>query len=244
MKSAFFAPVAMLVITSPVLAADAVVSEPVAPVADVDTFSWTGGYIGINAGYGGGKFKHPLSAKDEALGETRAGSLNFDADGFVGGAQAGYNWQLDNGIVVGAEADFQSSTVKGNKSYNWDPYTLKGETKVDWFGTVRARLGYVPMERLLVYGTGGLAYGKVKTSGTLSDGVDSISGSTSKTKAGWTVGAGAEYALDTNWTVKGEYLYTDLGKRKIGEYTDADLTVTQKSDVKFHTIRAGLNFKF
>jgi len=226
------------------MAADAIVSEPV-PVT-VDTFSWTGGYIGINAGYAGGKFKHPFSLNDELFDETLAsGSVDFNASGFVGGVQVGYNWQLDNGIVLGAEADFQGSTVKGDISANVDELSAEAETKVEWFGTVRARLGYAATERFLVYGTGGLAYGKVKSSYSLSDGVDSYGESASKTKAGWTIGAGAEYAIDNNWTLKTEYLYTDLGKRNLINYTSDDLyNISLDSKVKFHTVRVGVNYKF
>lgn len=243
MKSALLASAAMLFATS-AMAADAIVSEPTPPVA-ADTFSWTGGYIGINAGYAGGKFKHPYSINDEVLGETLlSDSVNFDADGFVGGLQAGYNYQLANGVVIGAEADFQGSTVKGDISERFEDISASGETKVEWFGTVRARLGYAATERLLVYGTGGLAYGKVKSSYSVSDGVDSIGDSSSKTKAGWTVGAGAEYAIDNHWTVKGEYLYTDLGKRDLVDVSAAGYNFNLENDVKFHTVRVGLNYKF
>jgi outer membrane immunogenic protein len=244
MKAALLASVAVLFVTTSAMAADAVVATEPTPVA-ADTFSWTGGYIGINAGYAGGKFKHPGSLTDEVSGETLfSDSANFDADGFIGGAQIGYNWQLDNRVVLGVEADFQGSSVKGDETYDLAGVEAGIETKVEWFGTVRARLGYTPVDRLLVYATGGLAYGKVESSLSLSDGVDSVSDSYSKTKAGWTVGAGAEYALDKNWTIKGEYLYTDLGKRTLIDYTDAGLNLNLKNDVQFHTIRVGLNYKF
>ncbi|CAB4324823.1 porin family protein [Brucella sp. 6810] len=239
MKSVLLASFAMLFASS-AMAADAIVAEP-APVA-VDTFSWTGGYIGINAGYAGGKFKHPFSvaglptAGMNEEGGALSGSLDVTSSGFVGGVQAGYNWQLDNGFVLGAEADFQGSTVKGDISAHLDDLDGNAETKVEWFGTVRARLGYTATERLLVYGTGGLAYGKVKSS----LGIEDWGVSSSKTKAGWTVGAGAEYAINNNWTLKSEYLYTDLGKHDLINVNELSL----KNDVKFHTVRVGLNYKF
>lgn len=123
------------------------------------------------------------------------------------------------------------------------------KTQVQWWGTVRARLGYAATERFLVYGTGGLAYGKVKTSYNYSQSFgDEFSSelgfSTSKTKAGWTIGGGAEYAITNNWTFKSEYLYTDLGKAnsKVNLYDFAESDVGSK--VKFHTVRVGLNYKF
>ncbi|PYE89045.1 outer membrane protein [Phyllobacterium leguminum] len=241
MKIALLASTALFFATS-AMAADAIVSEPTPPAAAADTFSWTGGYIGLNAGYAGGEFKHPFSLSIED--ETFSDSVDFDADGFVGGVQAGYNYQLSNGIVLGAEADFQGSTVKGDISGDLDGLTAKGETEVEWFGTVRARLGYAATERLLVYGTGGLAYGKVKSSYSVTDGVDTVGESSSKTKAGWTVGAGAEYAIDNHWTVKGEYLYTDLGKRDLIDVSAGGSSFNLENDVQFHTVRVGLNYKF
>lgn len=222
-------------------AADAVVYNEPAPVA-VDTFSWTGGYIGVNAGYAGGKFKHPFAVTDELLDETLAsGSLNVTSSGFVGGVQAGYNWQFDNGVIFGAEADFQGASLKGEVSLDVNGLDVEAGTKVNWFGTVRARLGFAPVERLMVYGTGGLAYGKVKSYADFNgNGI-----SKSKTKAGWTIGAGAEYAITNNWTLKSEYLYTDLGKTTLVNFVDEDdYGFNLKNKVNFHTVRVGLNYKF
>lgn len=253
MKTALLASVAML-FTSSAMAADIIVAEP-APVA-VDTFSWTGGYIGINAGYAGGKFKHPFSNIEQDGAQDFSGSLDVTASGFVGGVQAGYNWQLANGLVLGGEADFQGSTVKsklvsnGNLSDIGVAGNLSGdesfvlETKVQWFGTVRARLGFTPTERLMVYGTGGLAYGKVKTSLSAYDDGESFSAGNSKTKAGWTLGAGVEYAVTNNWTLKSEYLYTDLGKRFFNYIDEENVNINMENKVNFHTVRLGLNYKF
>ncbi|MCH4538747.1 outer membrane protein [Ochrobactrum sp. A-1] len=148
--------------------------------------------------------------------------MDVTSSGFVGGVQAGYNWQFDNGFVLGAEADFQGSNLKGEVKFNADGLgEIKAGTKVEWFGTVRARLGYTATERLLVYGTGGLAYGKVKSYVDLGE----IGISSSKTRAGWTIGGGAEYAITNNWTLKSEYLYTDLGKKNFYSYTDENYDI-------------------
>lgn len=253
---AIYASAVLVLIASSAHAADIVVQEPVAIIAP-DTFSWTGGYIGVNAGYAGGKFKHPFALGIESTPtvpddpgnddrffspeEYTYGSMDVTSSGFVGGVQAGYNWQFDNGFVLGAEADFQGSNLKGEVKFNADGLgEIKAGTKVEWFGTVRARLGYTATERLLVYGTGGLAYGKVKSYVDLGE----IGTSSSKTRAGWTIGGGAEYAITNNWTLKSEYLYTDLGKKNFYSYTDENYDINLKNDVKFHTVRVGLNYKF
>lgn len=242
-------------------AADAVVYNDAAPVAPDAVFSWTGGYIGVNLGYGGGDAKHPFSVKaldtnqgaliDAPGSRTIAkGSLNMTSSGFLGGVQAGWNFQSDR-VVYGVEADFQGSDVKGetNFSLNYEGDTAKGKigTKLNWFGTVRARLGYAATDRFLVYATGGLAYGETKSYVRASVPSEDISFSESakKTKAGWTIGAGAEYAFADHWTLKSEYLYTDLGKANL--YSDEIFEgVKAKLDRKFdfHTVRIGLNYKF
>jgi len=258
--------IALALTVSTVYAADVVAVEDVAVIAP-DTFSWTGGYVGINAGYAGGKFKTQFTDFNQDITINRSatrpdqldGNWDDNANGFVGGVQAGYNWQFENGFLVGAEADFQGSTVKSKISGSDGDGIVSIysdiKTKLDWWGTVRARVGYTPTERFLVYGTGGLAYGKVKTSyrfGVAFDGEEDFATgfSTSKTKAGWTIGGGAEYAITNNWTFKSEYLYTDLGK----ENTQATLrdfngggfgsTGDVSNHVKFHTVRVGLNYKF
>lgn len=248
MKFVTFAAASALLAT-PALAADAVVYNEPAPIV-ADTFSWTGGYIGVNAGYAGGKFKHPLTAqyREDSLSsewqDEGSATAKVTSSGFIGGVQAGYNWQIER-TVVGIETDFQGSGLKGEASLTFnDMGSMKAGTKVKWFGTTRARLGYLPTERLMVYATGGVAYGKVETYGSISEfGGDTIGFSNSKTRVGYTVGAGAEYAFTDNWTLKSEYLYTDLGKMKftLGDETDRMNIMTK---APFHTIRVGLNYKF
>ncbi|TJV00334.1 MAG: porin family protein [Mesorhizobium sp.] len=216
MKSILLATTVLMGLSGGAYAADAIVSEPIAA-----SFDWTGAYIGVNAGGGFGKFKY-----DPNFGT----GLDLTASGFLGGVQAGYNWQSGQ-MVYGVEADFQGSAVKASISGIGGPGTAL-ETKIDWFGTVRARIGYTPVDRFLVYGTGGFAYGHDKT--TFGAG-----GDFSKTKTGWTVGAGVEYAINTNWTIKSEYLYTDLGKSTF-TVGPSSIDVTDK----FHVVRVGLNYKF
>lgn len=256
--------VAALLTTASAYAADAVVyNEPVAPIV-VDTFSWTGGYVGVNAGYAGSKFNSDINNSMSNVKPNIAnpplpsliGTWEDNVNGFVGGIQAGYNWQLSNGIVIGAEADFQGSDLKNTNSGGNDedfffrPYEIT--TKVQWWGTVRARLGYAATDRLLVYGTGGIAYGNVKTTynttafDIMDDSFRDIGFTNSKTKAGWVIGAGTEYALTNNWSVKAEYLYTDLGKStghgKLDGLIPFDSSLSNK--IKINTVRVGLNYKF
>ncbi|MDG4877509.1 porin family protein [Mesorhizobium sp. WSM4935] len=207
---------ALVLASGTAYAADVLQEAPVAA-----SFDWTGAYIGVNAGGGFGTFKHTATGTPT--------SIDVSSSGFLGGVQAGYNWQSGQ-VVYGVETDFQGADIKGDLSF---PITLL-KTKVDWFGTLRARIGYTPVDRFMIYGTGGLAYGHFKTD----IGVPAVSGS--KTKAGWTIGAGAEYAINTNWTIKSEYLYTDLGKADV--ITVGPDTLTDK--IAFHTVRIGLNYKF
>lgn len=204
------------------MAADAIVYNEPAPVAVANTFSWEGGYAGVNAGYGFGKMKED--------------GVSVKPRGFVGGVQAGYNWQFDQ-VVAGIEADFQGSTMKKSVDlYEAGVYDGTAKGKIQWFGTVRGRLGADIAERTMLYGTAGLAYGKVKLEGT---DVSGLKDSASKTRAGWTAGAGVEHAFTDNVTLKTEYLYTDLGKVKFRDGGDVS-----KVKTNFHTVRVGVNYKF
>ena len=174
-------------------------------------YNWTGFYAGVNAG---GAW-------------SRAGTNFGDASGFVGGGQIGYNWQaMGSPLVLGLEADFQGTSLKNTAS----AAGITGEAKVPAFGTVRGRIGYAGWDRWLPYFTGGLAYGNIKAT-------PAFGGDWSKSKVGWTVGGGVEYALLANWTTKVEYLYADLGSVSGG---------TPGNDVTFksHLVRAGLNYRF
>ncbi|MDF2995272.1 MAG: porin [Xanthobacteraceae bacterium] len=194
------------------------------------------------------------------------GAFDLTSSGFFGGGQIGYNYQFENSWVVGVEADFQWSGIEGELSGNANLFeddellggvNFSAGSEVEWFGTIRARLGYA-WDRVFLYGTGGAAYGKVKSHGsfTIFNGEgdeESISASKSDTNWGWTIGAGLEYAITDHWTFKTEYLYVDLGKQNLfkaqdeGQIGDNNyLVVGAKIDVEtqFHTIKAGLNYKW
>ena len=205
-------------------AADMAVKAPV-PVAM--GYNWTGFYAGLNVGGGFGR----TGASETGIPETGALAivasanygLNHDLTGWFAGAQAGYNWQVKN-WVWGVEADIQGSDINGRGTLTGTfvaqrdggaafptNFVTAGE-KIDYFGTARLRGGFLATPALLLYGTGGLAWGNVKTSGQFhyATPVDYLA-SGSRVQVGWTVGAGAEYKVSQNWSIKGEYLYYDLG---------------------------------
>lgn len=224
--------------------------EPVAPEI-VPSFTWTGFYAGLSAGYGRGNLDTDLKAVPTTAGPTLERALNFglnggiakvkgSANGVVAGGQIGYNYQIDANWVIGAEADLQYAGLDTKKTFIGAqdiPVTVKNE--LNWFGTARVRAGYA-FDNVLIYGTGGLAYGQVKTK--VSTGGTNLSGS--ETKFGWALGAGAEYALTQNWTLRAEYLYVDLGKAETIKASSQISQVTAKTDVSVHTVRAGVNYKF
>lgn len=234
-----------------------------APVFLPPAFTWTGFYVGVNAGYA-------FRAEDSATttgnpgfqnlvpGGIAPGSLKVGGEGFIGGGQIGYNYQI-NRIVFGLETDIQYVDNKGGSSFIGAPVlgsqlNTSADSELTYLGTLRARIGYTPVDRFLVYATGGLAYGEVKSNASVF-GVQNAAlgwtGSKSDTKFGWTVGAGAEYALTNNWTLKGEYLYYDLGKSTTATAANAaaaaaipNVAYVNRVETTGHIVRAGLNYKF
>jgi outer membrane immunogenic protein len=166
-------------------------------------YSWVGPYIGANVGYGWGDItNNPTSPS-----------------GLLGGLQAGYNWQ--NGAwVFGLEGDVQVSGADDT----FAPWKFSNP----WFGTARGRVGYA-FNNVLVYGTGGLAFGEVSGQNFfLTENHGTI---------GWTAGAGVEMALNRNWSAKAEYLYVDL--------SDKNFTITGlPNGYQFGVIRLGVNYHF
>jgi outer membrane immunogenic protein len=162
--------------------------------------------------------------------------------GGLAGGQLGYNYQTGN-IVLGVEADFDYASLKGNHLFEFggNPVNLDGELKS--IGTVRARFGYA-IDNLLIFATGGVAYGFTHAELT-SIAPPSLSASGSKSYSGYVVGAGIEYGLSKNWTVKAEYLHADFGKRSnTYVFTDDLAEATADTSLKSNIVRIGLNYKF
>jgi outer membrane immunogenic protein len=258
--------------------------------------NWTGFYVGAYAGGARGQSNVNGSTTCPALGWTGAfsggyycsvtvppdtsgnaaavagaatGSMN--AGTFVGGAQAGFNWQA-NRVVYGVEADFGyfglNASRQASGTYPQNPFNLTvppfvGKTftvgsslSTDWLFTARARVGWT-VDNWLLFVTGGLAAANIETTLSFSDnnatggfaGAFGAGGNV-RTKLGWTLGGGAEFALDKHWTVKGEYLYLDFGSIDTSalvmhpaSHSYSNLLGTS-TDLKAHVVRAGINYSF
>jgi outer membrane immunogenic protein len=270
-----------------------------APPAPAPVFNWTGWYVGVNAGASFGRVKTdfnnaPFTDTGGGGSVTFAGPHNFDTadpSGFIGGGQIGYNWQWSPIIVLGFEADIQGAIERDSATLN-NPFSGVGisavgfipalnsvtgtsitnyTTQIDWFGTVRARIGYVwGNGEVMSYLTGGLAYGEVKINGTnrltgtengiLPFTINNAFGH-SQVNTGWVAGYGTEGRLGaTNWTWKVEGLYMDLGHldttgsgasfTSAGAICPATGCVLTAGPAHTHThftdgiLRGGLNYKF
>jgi outer membrane immunogenic protein len=253
MKNIMLGAVALAAIgVAPALAADlpARVYTKAPPIVAI--YDWTGFYVGGNIGYSWGRSSDTSTVTNAAgtILTTDSGSSNLN--GVVGGGQAGYNWQRQN-WVLGLEADIQGTGERGSRGFFYRPgFSLNGlilppipvslTQTIDWFGTVRGRAGVLVSPRVLLYATGGLAYGEVRSGEVIGlfPGLSSTN-----TNVGWTVGAGIEGMIDANWTAKLEYLYVDLGTVS-GSFTPVVGAVTSSysSRITDNVLRVGVNYKF
>jgi outer membrane immunogenic protein len=255
--------------------------------------TWTGFYVGGQIGGAWANRDVNYVANDPPAAQLLSGTLvltgtqaispnGFDMRGVVGGIDAGYNWQVQRSWLLGIEADFNGSGLKGAGSSTSFLQQLPGATftqtvaeqqKVEWYGTLRGRIGWLPRSDILLFATGGLAYGKVANSGDYSTNgpfaapfgkatplvsfhcttnSTCFAGSSSSIRTGWTLGGGGEWLFARNWSAKLEYQYVNLG----GD--DVRLTANAVSfagnapasfnanyaHVDFHVVRAGVNFHF
>jgi len=216
---------------------------PPAP-APAPVYNWTGWYVGVNAGASMGKVKTDFNVAPVHVETTGpdfdvfgfSQSRTLSPDGFIGGGQIGYNWQVSPLWVGGLEADFQGALEKDSDTFTRDfDFRVSGNpvegtnvtdasAKIEWFGTVRLRAGYLwGNGDVFTYVTGGLAYGKVDveatstTSGFLGNSANSFSVlhtlGHSNVNTGWTLGYGTEGRLTgmPGWTWRVETYYMDLG---------------------------------
>lgn len=237
------------------------------PAYTPPAFSWTGFYVGVNAGAAindwtgnldpsGCFISNPPCGGPLTLNPLRSDSYALSGVSFTGGGQAGYNYQIAR-IVLGIETDINYNSQHESDSVNRllaaplsGNFLHSTSDRSDWFGTLRWRAGFLAMPSLLLYATGGLAYGQVAstTSVGFPSTTDTYLGSISRTRAGWTAGAGAEWMFAPSWSAKIEYLHVDLGS---ASYVDACLTTcalgnTYQSYVRVRDdiVRLGVNYKF
>ena len=273
-------------------AADLSPTYKASPIA-APGYNWTGFYVGVNFGYG---WRDPsIDFSGNAAAETTyfasgvlPRSIAVDPKGFLGGLQGGYNQQF-GGWVLGLEADLDLASIRDSglaatgTSLRPNPgclvgpgltcatqsyfYTASAEQKLDAFGTLRGRAGAVLGERILLFATGGLAFGEAKLAATVTNSsgtqvlnVNNVPGPPTPLPActdicatglasqwllGWTVGGGFEYAIGDRWSLKGEYLYYDLG-RMTATFADPHFpqyAFNASADYAGHIARVGGNFK-
>jgi outer membrane immunogenic protein len=189
-----------------------------APAYSAPSYSnWTGFYVGLNGGYGFGKSNWDFPA------------VSVSPKGLLAGVTVGYNFQTGTWLW-GVEADADYSGMKGSVDCG---FGTTCETKNSWLATARARLGYAGWNNWLPYITGGGAMGDIKAT--------NVFGTANKAKIGWTAGAGIEYAMWTNWSIKAEYLYVDLGSFDCGI---ACGVAPDNVSFKANIVRAGVNYRF
>lgn len=261
-------------------AADMPTKAPMMTAAPAAFYNWTGFYIGANVGIGGSNSRSlSLSPADPVAAALLVSFGNppgsFNTFGALGGVQLGYNWQFNRNWLLGIEADFDWTGIKGSSSASATGVngssSAFGEERVKWFGTVRGRLGFLPLDNFLAYVTGGFAYGSVALSGNytnlsgnsiglIAGGISAFcaarstcfAGSSTSTVGGWTVGGGFEYALWRSLSVKSEYLYVSLDSKTLAESatvlgvggTSPAVVNADFGRAAFHVARVGVNYRF
>lgn len=277
---------AALLFAGPALAAD-LLKAPAMPMGPV--LNWTGWYIGATAGYGWSDdgvnnvvlssfcttgivgCPTPAPAASTALVAAIPPHLSPDPKGFIGGGEIGYNYQLGQ-FVLGVEGDISGADIKGSNAQfgsapvvgfpNTVNVAATASEKLDFLATIRARLGFLLAPSLLVYGTGGGAFGHVSTTTTFAESVGgpcscgpfpAVATTTSNTLPGFVAGGGLEWMFAPQWSLKGEYLYYNLGTlstaSQITQTNGAGANffgagIASNAFIKGSIARAGINFHF
>jgi hemoglobin/transferrin/lactoferrin receptor protein len=245
-------------------------------VDSADSGDWTGAYIGIQAGTSLGRIEGTttaLNGTSDPVSATESVDLALRNSFFAGG-QAGYNWQLANRTVFGLEADYtklELATLQQARAREGD-FTIQNANalqaatlyELDWLSTVRGRLGYAFDSGLLLYGTVGIALAQETAtrsqfhaaSGWPPTTVLAFKEEVQETRAGWTLGAGAEYAINRSWSIKSEYSYTHFGDQDFAfPLATAGVLTTVGSfgtvngrnasnEIDLHTVKTGVNYRF
>jgi outer membrane immunogenic protein len=250
MKKLLLSATALVALTAAASAADLPSRYAPAPVvAAVPVFTWTGFYVGAQAGYAWGEDETSLFFGGAPV-DLGGLSTDFDSDGFVGGVHAGFNYQMGS-FVIGVEGDLEAAGIDGDLTVT-SPFfpgaSASVESEINFQGSLRARAG-VAFDRALIYVTGGLAFANIENtySATIPAGFGVLPGTYSEsfddTEWGWTLGAGVEYAFTNNLTARLEYRYT--------KFEDVENNSTAlipggaaEQDPEFHTVRVGVSYKF
>ncbi len=218
---------ATTLLTAGASAAD-IAMEP-APVpmmaAAPNAFDWSGVYLGVQGGYGFG---------DSRIDDNGLSTLDHgvDTDGWFAGGVVGGLWQW-NALVVGLEAEMNWSGIDGDNQIQ--PGNFIG-TEINWFGSANAKLGYA-WDRILFYGTGGVAFANIDTSQRFG----ALSFSNDENYVGWTVGAGIDYAATDNIIVGVQYRYYDFGS---ADFNAPAPFTPRDQDLDMHTVSAHVTYKF
>ncbi|MGY3581484.1 outer membrane immunogenic protein [Bradyrhizobium sp. USDA 4341] len=240
MKKFLLAGAAFALLSSAAGAADlprAMAKAPIAAAAPYAQpfFSWTGGYVGLFGGYG-------FSGDDTKVSVGGAPLVTgLKPEGGFFGAELGYDYQFAPNWVIGIAGDAALSDINDSKTIAAiGGYSVGAGSKLDKFGTVRGKLGYA-IDRVLVYGTGGLAVGYNEATANIRYPGGSVSAFDSQTHVGWTAGAGLDWAFTNTLSWKTEYLYADFGKKSY--FSNVGLGSVEVHPTT-HIVKSGIDFKF
>ena len=228
-------------LAAPALAAD--LRMPVkAPVTYAPApFNWSGCYIGVQGGGAWGRSRHI----NRVAGVDASITNIYDVDGALVGPTLGCNFQIAGGFVFGVEGDWSWSSKEGG-AFGIPPFatTVFNETREHWLATIRGRLGFT-WDRVMIYATGGGAFAEVEARATPAPAAGIAAISESRTRFGWTVGGGLEWAFTPNWSIKGEYLYVEF--ENVGYFDPPPAGFNNRAGgvpLHNHIARAGINYRF
>lgn len=246
LKALIVFPILSALSMSVACAADVISTPDSPPIVAVPAFNWGGSYTGFQAGYAFGTSKHKAASEADAqngIAQELSGS-NLRSNGFLGGIYSGYNFEANNGLVLGVEADAAYAGWRAKHREIGDNDTIVTGKKIIWTGAVRARAGYA-LDRFMPFISGGLAIAQVQDSVYLnqpdptSDFAPNIYLKQRRFRAGYTLGAGVDYAFNDNTIMRLEYRFTDLGKQSL-----AANNASTSNRLQSNEIRMGIAYKF
>lgn len=223
--------------SGPALAADLRMPVKAPPVAVAPAFNWTGCYLGVAGGGTWGRSRHVNSGGNI--------TNDYDIDGFLVGPTVGCNFQ-QGPFVFGVEGDW-SWTNKRGEAFDIPPFNTAflSQTRENWLATIRGRLGY-SWDRFMIYATGGGAFADIEARVVPPAGLGLATISESRTRFGWTVGGGFEWAFAPSWSAKVEYLYVDF-RGGDAYFTPPPAGFVNRAGgvpTTDHIVRAGINYRF